>query len=259
MDDSRNKLNEIKIFENCLINSLNAPRSHNSNIKLSISSNEVYPNTLSVHQSVNNSSKKSLIVSNSNSNAINLKNESSHILTKPINNMYLENKSLFTNNLYKDTDRKFIKKHQVVTFSSDEEIKNEQYESIFLIYHYALWKQYFDIIVFTLIIYNVIVVPYKISLYSDYDYGAIEKSFEILIDSIFFFDLLFGFFTSYEDSNHTTIIDLKKISKRYLFSWFVVDLVSINPYSYIINQNTSFKLARVAKLPKIYRILKIAK
>lgn len=56
-----------------------------------------------------------------------------------------------------------------------------------------------------------------------------------LTDVLFFIDLILNFFTSYTDETHMReITDHKKIAKKYLLSWFVLDLFSIIPIDFFV-------------------------
>lgn len=56
-----------------------------------------------------------------------------------------------------------------------------------------------------------------------------------LTDVLFFIDLILNFFTSYTDETHMReITDHKKIAKKYVYSWFFLDLFSIIPIDFFV-------------------------
>lgn len=55
---------------------------------------------------------------------------------------------------------------------------------------------------------------------------------EILIDILLAFDIVIIFFSVYTDSEEILVKNHKKIVMRYLKGWFVVDLISVLPFSY---------------------------
>lgn len=64
---------------------------------------------------------------------------------------------------------------------------------------------------------------------------------------------------AYNSSNEELVDDRKKIAVAYLKSWFVIDCISILPLHYIIETNDYSSLARIARLPKLYRLIRIFK
>jgi hypothetical protein len=91
----------------------------------------------------------------------------------------------------------------------------------------SIWS--FCIIIF--VSYIATVVPVRI---------AFEESttqfwlyFDLSIDIFFFFDVIINFLSAYEDQNGDLVTDLKPIAKNYLKSWFVIDITSCIPISYI--------------------------
>lgn len=97
--------------------------------------------------------------------------------------------------------------------------------------------------------------PYRIAFY-DFD-----DTPWIVIDSIidFFFgaDMILNFFMAYYDASEDIVDNRSKIACRYIKSWFIVDLISIFPISQIMNTDDYSSLARIARLPKLYRLIKV--
>jgi hypothetical protein len=56
---------------------------------------------------------------------------------------------------------------------------------------------------------------------------------EICIDFIFIIDIVMNFRYAYVDKNLNMVTDQSKISKGYLKSWFIADLLSVLPLSYV--------------------------
>ena len=50
---------------------------------------------------------------------------------------------------------------------------------------------------------------------------------ESVVDCIFLCDIFNNFMTAFYDQNHKLITDPKKIIKKYLKGWFVIDLVAL--------------------------------
>lgn len=83
---------------------------------------------------------------------------------------------------------------------------------------------------------------------------------DLTIDSIFFLDMAFTFFTAYEDDRGIVIIELNKIALNYLKGWFFIDLVATFPLYLILSPealpgaSSVNSLLRLARLPRIYKL-----
>lgn len=75
-------------------------------------------------------------------------------------------------------------------------------------------------------------MPYRLA-YADSVFFDVWSIIDILIDSIFFLDIIINFFSSYITEEGETIADLKTIAKNYLKSWFFLDLVACIPFNLI--------------------------
>ena len=82
-----------------------------------------------------------------------------------------------------------------------------------------------------------------------------------MTDCIFFIDLVLSFFSAYYDSDENLVKNLKKIAINYLKSWFVIDIGSCVPLSFVnFNSVKDFTgILRVTKIPKLYRLVKLTK
>jgi hypothetical protein len=80
-----------------------------------------------------------------------------------------------------------------------------------------------------LLMYTATYVPYDTSFVDNDPTGVYD--WELLVDSLFIFDLFLNFITAYEDLN-TGIIEvrLKRISSDYIKSWFFLDLICSIPF-----------------------------
>jgi len=82
-----------------------------------------------------------------------------------------------------------------------------------------------------LIFFLSVTVPFRISFESDPTYDWIML--DIIIDALFSVDVMFNFFTAYEDENGELVVNRIKIAKTYMKSWFFVDLISSIPITAI--------------------------
>lgn len=113
-----------------------------------------------------------------------------------------------------------------------------------------------DLLIAFLILYSAIITPYEIA-FSD---NSKVSWFEVLIDILLGIDIVLTFFSAYTDDEENLVKNHKKIIKKYLKSWFIVDIISVLPVSYIFNASGRFSgLTKISKLPKLYRLVKLTK
>ena len=75
----------------------------------------------------------------------------------------------------------------------------------------------------------------------------------------FFVDLVLTFFTTFLNEDMEYTLEFWPIWRRYLFGWFLLDLISWIPMSLIIQSDSYNSLARFSRLPRIYRVIKVLK
>lgn len=81
-----------------------------------------------------------------------------------------------------------------------------------------------------------------------------------MVDSIFCLDIVISFFSAYEGEDEGELEHNRcKIAKRYLTSWFFIDIMTILPVSEFLQSGDFTNLARIARLPKLYRLIRMVK
>ena len=81
---------------------------------------------------------------------------------------------------------------------------------------------------------------------------------EVIVDVVFILDLVLSFFSAYYNNVEKLIDQPREIALSYLKSWFIIDLISILPINFF-SDSTIHKLGKLARLPRIYRIIKTSK
>lgn len=115
------------------------------------------------------------------------------------------------------------------------------------------------------LIFISIVVPYRIAFEKEEDSGW--TIFYYVIDGCFAIDMLLTFNTTY--TRTLTMIEVhnrRKIVRKYLQGWFILDLVAILPFDKFFeagngaeNFNAVARFARIGRLYKIIRMTRLAK
>lgn len=146
-----------------------------------------------------------------------------------------------------------------------------------------------NLITLVLLLYTASFVPYATSFLETDSPGL--AIWEWIVNGLFMFDLVINFISAYENSDKNIEVRMRVITKNYLGSWFLFDLLACIPFSLLsasptpsvvvpavattiqslINANSTFeiapvnaeknasanKLIRLARLPRLYRLLRI--
>ena len=82
--------------------------------------------------------------------------------------------------------------------------------------------------------------------------------FDFAVEFFFVCDLIFNFLQEYKDpETFENIRDHKKIALQYMFrGWFFIDLVSVFPFTVILQQDALLtKLFRLFRLPRLIKLI----
>ena len=115
-----------------------------------------------------------------------------------------------------------------------------------------------DFFSFRILLFIAVVTPYRIAFI---DIDSLDwVLIDLAVDIIFAIDIILNFLTAYFDDDDNLITSRKIIACSYLKSWFFVDLIATIPISSILKFSKDYNsLARIARLPRLYRLLKITK
>jgi hypothetical protein len=138
-------------------------------------------------------------------------------------------------------------------------------------------KVKFDMLVAVLIIWSVIILPYRIAFddLPTWESAAGAYLFEWIVDFIFFLDIILSFRTCYIQSGEKIFVaSSKKIAHNYIQTWFTVDILStlpldlmiegilkaINPASADGEQDLeALKLIRIVRLIRLIKLARLFK
>jgi hypothetical protein len=123
--------------------------------------------------------------------------------------------------------------------------------------HYVTYISFSLYHSYSLLLYTGIITPFRVCFYKEDPLQWIIV--DSLIDCLFAIDIFVSLFSAYYDSYDNLILDRKVIMKHYIRGWFILDFTAILPLSHILNAGNYNELLRLARLPKLYRLLKISK
>ena len=127
----------------------------------------------------------------------------------------------------------------------------------------ATFRKYWDIGSVFCILYSCYTVPYFMALEAE-PTGTI-KYVDTAVDILFIVDIILVFMTArivLTEDGPVTVVDMGQIAVLYFKGWFIPDFLSSFPFDAVIAATTNCgdmnpETARVAKLGRIFRLLKI--
>ncbi|XP_077390803.1 potassium/sodium hyperpolarization-activated cyclic nucleotide-gated channel 2 [Festucalex cinctus] len=157
-----------------------------------------------------------------------------------------------------------VNKFSLRMFGSQKAVEKEQ-ERVksagnWIIHPYSDFRFYWDFTMLLFMVGNLIIIPVGITFFKD-ETTTPWIIFNVVSDTFFLMDLVLNFRTGivFED-NTEIILDPKKIKKKYLQSWFVVDFVSSIPVDYIfliVEKGIDSEVYKTARALRIVRFTKI--
>lgn len=125
-----------------------------------------------------------------------------------------------------------------------------------------------DGLVAFLLVYTAIVTPYEVA-FLESEIGTFSGlalfAFNRFVDLVFMLDIIKEFCSPYFDNmQQYWITDQRLIAKRYLYSWFPIDFVSVLPFDTVgvianseeVKKMKAARIIRLARLLKLLRLLK---
>jgi hypothetical protein len=109
-------------------------------------------------------------------------------------------------------------------------IIQKQLESNTVIRFDSTFKFYWDLIIFTMVFYTILVSPVYLCFFQDL---WMLKVIEIVLEFFFIIEFLLNFFTSFLDHEENHTLNLNEIIENYILSWFILDFVSLCPLEFI--------------------------
>lgn len=117
-----------------------------------------------------------------------------------------------------------------------------------------------------LILYSIIIVPLRLGF--DYDAEGGWLAWELIIDGLFFLDIILNFRTAFYDEEKMLVYDKRTIMVRYAKGWFIVDFISTVPFDELAAVFAKFSTTeedfdllptKLLRLVRIVRLLKLAR
>jgi Ion transport protein len=101
-----------------------------------------------------------------------------------------------------------------------------------VVYPDATFKGIWDLICLVLIIYQSIIIPFRLCF--DVEASGIMYYWETFIDCVFMLDIFVNFNTGFYKKGYL-VMKRREIIKNYLRTWFVLDVLASFPYSEVFS------------------------
>ena len=120
------------------------------------------------------------------------------------------------------------------------------------------YKLIWDVFMMIILLFVAVILPYRMAFY-DNDSSLSWMSIWLIIDVLFFIDMILTFCTTYtHELTNVEVFDHKKIALKYLKSWFIIDLLSCLPFDIMIEGKSSFNiLARITRTSRLYKMIRL--
>lgn len=145
---------------------------------------------------------------------------------------------------------------------NDSEVKRPRVP--FLFYPDMSLKIYWDLWMTLVLVVSCIQTPVDIAFSSSNNNWTVNSIMSLIMDIFFLIDILFCFFSAYEDDNDDIIESRKVIAINYISGWFVIDVLAILPVQLFFgttgeqsNLNEMIRIVRLGKLSKLLKLLKL--
>ena len=140
-------------------------------------------------------------------------------------------------------------------------IEEERQLRCYIILPTSRVRMVWNLIVFFLLMYTATLVPYR-TIFIENEETSFLFYFDMIVDLLYFIDLILNFLMAYEDADKKLEVRLKKIASNYLQSWFFLDFLSCIPFQYLKVEDGNSEggfgdLGKILKLPRMYKMIKI--
>ena len=178
--------------------------------------------------------------------------------------------SLFDgNSKYKENLSEIMDKKQISPGNDDDKNKentsNQKYVKVewkCVIFPHFLGFKLWNLALCMALIYTCTVMPWVLAFEVNSNSGP-WLYLDIVIDSIFFFDILVTSNLAYQDKERNYVYNRREILKNYAKGMLIFDILAIFPFNYLTNStnrvNTYFKVLRLTRLLRLVKALKLNK
>ena len=141
----------------------------------------------------------------------------------------------------------------------DTKVPSKSCKDRIIISQTSKWKAIFDVVILILVGYSCVTSMLYVAFKNPDD--PTLNAIDGVVEFMFWLDLLLNFIQSYKHPESLVIVtDLKSIARNYVFKgWFVIDFVSVFPFTLFMSTGQITKLFRLFRLPRLIKLIDISK
>lgn len=129
-----------------------------------------------------------------------------------------------------------------------------------------VFKQAWNCLVILLLAYTATIMPFRFAFY-DVIFWDGWAVWELLLDFLFCCDICINFFSIYVRASGAIVTNRRQIVRRYLKTWFALDLIASIPYTlldlWVFDQDSTQprlnSFIRILRLPRMYKLLRLVR
>lgn len=145
-------------------------------------------------------------------------------------------------------------------FDSDKKISHPSGLWNGLLYPESKIRLWYDAVQMAAVCVTSVLVPWRLAFDETPAPGSTEFAVDVMIDSLFFFDIYLNFFNYLRnEATGQLITDRHVIRRKYLFGFFALDCIASNPLDYILLLSGDKASSEEARNMRLLRIMRISR
>jgi CRP-like cAMP-binding protein len=160
------------------------------------------------------------------------------------------------NNTYK-ANLKEIMHEKVLMIEKYQDVQVKSKEN-YLFHPDSKIHTFWSFVVFVFVLYTFTLMPW-IMAFEEVQVGNRWFFIETLADCVFLVDILITLNSSYYDKDKVIVRSRFKVFLNYLFGWLLVDIITILPFSFMLESGTSDPSNRSIKFIRLLRIIRVVR
>ena len=128
----------------------------------------------------------------------------------------------------------------------------------------SLFKKVWNLLISLMLTYTATIMPFRFAFYDSIFWDG-WTILELTLDFLFMCDVVISFFSIYTKSDGTVITNRARIVRKYLKTWFAVDVIASVPYTIFDLWTTNAQssqprvnvLLRLVRLPRLYKLFRL--
>ena len=170
---------------------------------------------------------------------------------------------------YSTFNKSTVRRRMISDDNGNISIKKRCINYIPVLHPVGPFRCIWDSIIMIVLLWTCIEIPYSLAFGITVQLGHPMGNISFTVDILLLIDVVLNFFTAYFDrfDHLRLVISHKKIARRYIKSYFFLDLFTSFPFEFMINQNQNidvrlfglFRVLRIMRIVKLFRFFRMLK